>query len=207
MKKAVRIAVPVGCEHALMSGAMVVSTRIVAPLGTIAIAANSFAVTAESLCYMPGYGIADAAATLVGQSLGAGRRELVRRFSHLTVYLGMAVMAVTGAVMFLAAPFMLALLTPDPEIQQLGVHVLRIEAFAEPLFAASIVVSGALRGAGDTLIPSIMNFVSIWFVRLTLAAYLSVSFGLTGVWIAMCIELCFRGVIFLFRLRGERWMK
>lgn len=207
MKKAVRIAVPVGCEHALMSGAMVVSTRIVAPLGTIAIAANSFAVTAESLCYMPGYGIADAAATLVGQSLGAGRRELVRRFSHLTVYLGMAVMAVTGAVMFLAAPFMLALLTPDPEIRQLGVHVLRIEAFAEPLFAASIVVSGALRGAGDTLIPSIMNFVSIWFVRLTLAAYLSVSFGLTGVWIAMCIELCFRGVIFLFRLRGERWMK
>ena len=109
--------------------------------------------------------------------------------------------------MFLAAPFMLALLTPDPEIRQLGVHVLRIEAFAEPLFAASIVVSGALRGAGDTLIPSIMNFVSIWFVRLTLAAYLSVSFGLTGVWIAMCIELCFRGVIFLFRLRGERWMK
>lgn len=207
MKKAVRIAVPVGCEHALMSGAMVVSTRIVAPLGSIAIAANSFAVTAESLCYMPGYGIADAAATLVGQSLGAGRRELVRRFSRLTVYLGMAVMAVTGAVMFFAAPFMLALLTPNPEIRQLGVHVLRIEAFAEPLFAASIVVSGALRGAGDTLIPSIMNFMSIWFVRLTLAAFLSVPFGLTGVWIAMSIELCFRGVIFLFRLWGERWMK
>lgn len=207
MEKAVRIALPVGCEHALMSGAMVVTTRIVAPLGTIAIAANSFAVTAESLCYMPGYGIADAAATLAGQSLGAGRRELVRRFSRLTVYLGMAVMAVTGAVMFFAAPLMLSLLTPDIEIRKLGVHVLRIEAFAEPLFAASIVVSGALRGAGDTLIPSIMNFVSIWLVRLTLAAFLSVPFGLTGVWIAMCIELCFRGVIFLTRLWGEHWIK
>ncbi len=207
IEKAVRIGVPVGCEHALMSGAMVVTTRIVAPLGTIAIAANSFAVTAESLCYMPGYGIADAAATLVGQSLGAGRRELVRRFSRLTVYLGMAVMTVTGAVMFLAAPLMLSLLTPDPQIRQLGVHVLRIEAFAEPLFAASIVISGALRGAGDTLIPSIMNFLSIWAVRLTLAACLSVPLGLTGVWIAMCIELCFRGVIFLYRLWGERWIK
>lgn len=205
--KAIRIATPVGIEHGMMSGAMIVTTRIVAPLGTIAIAANSFAVTAESLCYMPGYGIADAATTLVGQSLGAGRRELVRRFSRLTVALGMIVMAVTGTIMFFAAPFMLSLLTPDPRIQELGVKVLRIEAFAEPLFAASIVVSGALRGAEDTLIPSLMNFISMWLVRLTLAVILSVPLGLIGVWIAMCIELCFRGIIFLCRLRGERWIK
>ena len=115
---------------------------------------------------MPGYGIADAATTLVGQSIGAGRRELVRRFSHLTVMLGMGVMSVTGAVMFFAAPFMLSLLTLEPQIQELGVRVLRIEAFAEPLFAASIVVSGALRGAGDTLVPSLMNFISIVGLRL-----------------------------------------
>lgn len=205
--KALRIAAPVGIEHGLMNGAMIVTTRIVAPLGTIAIAANSFAVTAESLCYMPGYGIADAATTLVGQSIGAGRRELVRRFSRLTVALGMAVMAVTGSIMFFAAPFMMSLLTPDPGIQELGVRVLRIEAFAEPLFAASIVVSGALRGAEDTLIPSLMNFISMWFVRLTLAVILSAPFGLAGVWIAMCIELCFRGIIFLHRLLRERWLK
>lgn len=205
--KAFCIAVPVGIEHGLMNGAMIVTTRIVAPLGTIAIAANSFAVTAESLCYMPGYGIADAATTLVGQSLGAGRRELVRRFSRLTVALGMAVMAVTGSIMYFAAPFMLSLLTPDSRIQELGVRVLRIEAFAEPLFAASIVVSGALRGAGDTLIPSLMNFMSMWFVRLTLAVILSASMGLIGVWIAMCIELCFRGIIFLRRLQKENWIK
>lgn len=205
--KAVWIAVPVGLEHALMNGAMIITTRIVAPLGTVAIAANSFAVTAESLCYMPGYGIADAATTLVGQSIGAGRRELVRRFSHLTVMLGMGVMAVTGAVMFFTAPFMLSLLTPEPQIQELGVRVLRIEAFAEPLFAASIVVSGALRGAGDTLVPSLMNFISMWFVRLTLAVMLSVPLGLTGVWIAMCVELYFRGVLFLLRLKRERWME
>ena len=204
--KAVWIAVPVGLEHALMNGAMIITTRIVAPLGTVAIAANSFAVTAESLCYMPGYGIADAATTLVGQSIGAGRRELVRSFSNLTVILGMGIMAVTGTVMFFAAPFMMSLLTPNSEIQELGVRVLRIEAFAEPLFAASIVVSGALRGAGDTLVPSLMNFISMWFVRLTLAVILSGPLGLTGVWIAMCVELCFRGVLFLFRLKRERWM-
>ena len=116
-------------------------------------------------------------------------------------------MAVTGTIMFFAAPFMLSLLTPDTRIQELGVKVLRIEAFAEPLFAASIVVSGALRGAEDTFIPSLMNFISMWLVRLTLAVILSVPLGLIGVWIAMCIELCFRGTIFLCRLRGERWIK
>lgn len=115
---------------------------------------------------MPGYGIADAAATLVGQSIGARERNMVRRFTRMTVWLGMAVMTLTGIFMYMAAPFMMGILSPDTQVCQLGVQVLRIEAFAEPLFAASIVASGALRGAGDTFIPSIMNFISIWFVRL-----------------------------------------
>ena len=100
---------------------------------------------------MPGYGIASAATTLVGQSIGAGRKDLSRRFAYLSVALGMGIMAFTGALMFLLAPWMFSLLTPDPAIQALGSQVLRIEAFAEPLFAASIVAAGALRGAGDTL--------------------------------------------------------
>lgn len=205
--RAVRLAVPIGLENVMMCGAMIGTTRIVAPLGTVAIAANSFAITAESLCYMPGYGIADAAATLVGQSLGAGKFQLVRRFSRLSVGMGIVVMTVTGATMFLMAPAMMALLTPEPAVQELGIRILRIEAFAEPMYAASIVVSGVLRGAGDTLVSSLMNFSSIWFVRLPLALFLSKGWGLTGVWVAMCFELCFRGVIFLIRLYRERWVK
>ncbi len=204
--KAVRLAVPIGWENVMMCGAMIATTRIVAPLGAVAIAANSFAVTAESLCYMPGYGIADAAATLTGQSLGAGRYELTRRFSRMAVWIGIAIMAAAGAAMFFAAPMMMSFLTPDAEIQMLGVEILRIEVFAEPMYAASIVASGALRGVGDTLRPSMMNFISIWFVRLPLAIILSRSLGLRGVWIAMCLELCFRGVIFLIRLYRERWL-
>ena len=84
---------------------------------------------------------------------------------------------------------------------------LRIEAFAEPMFAASIVAYGVFVGAGNTLIPSLMNFFSIWAVRLTLAAALAPSLGLKGVWVAMCIELCFRGLIFLIRLERGKWMK
>lgn len=207
LKNAARIAVPVGIEQAIQSGAQIVSTTIVAPLGTVSIAANSLAVTAEALCYMPGYGIQTAASTMIGQSIGAGRMDLVRRLSSLTTFFGMAIQTLSGVVLYLEAPLMMASLSVDPAVQQLGTEVLRIEAFAEPWFAASIVAGGCFRGAGDTLVPSIMGLVSMWAVRLPLAALLTPSMGLHGVWLAMCIELHFRGILFLIRLAGRRWTR
>ncbi len=207
LKRAFRIGAPMGVEHAVFCCAQIMTTVIVAPLGIFSIAANSFAITAESLCYMPGFGIADAATTLVGQSIGAGRRKLTRSFAHITVLMGMAVMGVMGILMYLFAPQIIGLMTPIEEIRQLSVTVLRIEAFAEPMFAASIVAYAVFVGAADTLIPCLMNFFSIWAVRLSLAALLAPVLGLKGVWIAMCVELCFRGLIFLIRLKRERWMK
>lgn len=207
LKRALRISLPMGLEHFVICGAQIMTTVIVAPLGVFAIAANSFAITAESLCYMPGYGIADAATTLVGQSLGAKRRQLTRSFARITVFMGMAIMGVMGVAMYIFAPQIIGLMTPVEEIRELGVMVLRIEAFAEPMFAASIVGYGVFVGAADTLVPCLMNFFSIWIVRLSLAALLAPTLGLKGVWIAMCVELCFRGMIFLIRLKRERWMK
>ena len=205
--RAVKIGAPVGLEQMVMCSAYVMSTRIVSPLGTIAIAANSFAVTAESFCYMPGYGVQAAASTLVGQCVGAGQKQLSRRMAWITMGLGVGVMTLGGVLMYIAAPAMIGVLTPNEEIRNLGAAVLRIEAFAEPFYAASIVASGALRGAGDTLVPSCMNFASMWCVRIPLAAILAPRIGLYGVWIAMCIELCFRGILFTARLKRERWMK
>lgn len=207
LKNAVGIGIPMGLERVIMCGAQIMSTVIVAPLGTVAIAANSFAITAESLCYMPGYGIADAATTLVGQSIGARRKELTWRFARITVFMGMAVMAVMGVVMYIAAPAIIGIMTPVPEVTELGASVLRIEAFAEPMYAAAIVCYGIFVGAGSTLVPCIMNLGSIWAVRLSIAAVLAPAHGLKGVWIAMCIELCFRGTIFLIRLFRKKWLE
>ncbi len=204
LKRAVKIAVPVGFEQVVLCGAQIMSTKIVAPLGTVAIAANSFSVTAESLCYMPGYGIGSAATTLIGQSIGAGRKDLTRRLGWLTTGLGMLVMTGSGILLFIFAPFMIGLLSPDPAIRELGTAVLRIEAFAEPMFAASIVASGVFRGAGDTFVPSCMNLFSMWCVRIPLSAFLAPRYGLHGVWTAMCIELCVRGILFLIRLAGKK---
>lgn len=207
LRKACRIGLPMAGEHAVVCGAQILVTVIVAPLGTVAIAANAFAITAESLCYMPGYGIGEAATTLIGQSVGAARGALARRFAHITVYSGMAVMSLMGVLMYVAAPEMMAFFTPDVAVRELGVGILRIEAWAEPMFAAAIVAYGAFVGAGDTLIPSCMNLGSIWAVRLTLAALLAPAYGLTGVWVAMCVELCFRGAIFLWRMYSGAWLK
>ena len=196
---ALHIGAPLAFEHVAVCGAMIATTRIIAPLGTVAIAANSFAVTAESFCYMPGYGIAEAATALVGQSLGAGKEKIAKSFSNLSVLLGGGIMAVTGAVMFFICPWVFQLMTPVFQVRQLAAEVLRIQLFAEPLYGVSIVASGALRGAGDTLVPSILNLISIWGVRLTLALLLVGRWGLHGVWTAMCIELCVRGLLLLFR--------
>lgn len=207
VQHALKISVPIAIQNILMSGAQIVSTMIVAPLGNIAIAAHSFAITAESLCYMPGYGIGDAATTLVGQTHGANRIDLCKNFAYMTVGLGMGVMALMGAVMYVFAPEMIGVLSPVESIRDLGTTCLRIEAFAEPFFAASIVTYSVCVGAGDTKKPAAINLSTMWLVRLTLAYGLSKSYGLEGVWIAMATELTFRGILFLIRLFRGSWMK
>lgn len=205
MKRAFTIGSPISLERGVMCGAQIAITGIIAPLGPVAIAANTFGINIESVCYMPGYGISEAATTLVGQSLGAKRKDLMRSFAWISVCLGMAIMALMGILMAVFAPEMMQMVTTDNGVVELGAEVLRIEAWAEPMFAASIVAYGAFVGSGKTLVPSLMNLGSIWIVRLTLALLLAPSMGLQGVWIAMCIELCWRGAAFLFRLRGRSW--
>ena len=207
LRNAAKVSLPMGAQYMMMSGAQIVSTMIVAPLGNIAIAANTLAITAESLCYMPGYGIGDAATTLVGQSIGAGRSRLARSFAYRTVFLGMGVMAFMGMVMYIFAPEMIGVMTPDADVRLLGSQSLRIEAFAEPMFAAAIVTYSVCLGAGDTLIPATMNLATMWLVRLTLAAHLAPTYGLRGVWMAMAIELTLRGTVFLIRLFSGKWLK
>ena len=196
LRRAVKLALPVAAEQIITCSAYVAFTRIVAPLGTIAIAAHSFSVTAESLCYMPGYGIGAAATTIIGQTIGAQRYALSKHLGRLTTLFGVLVMTDSGCLLYLFAPQVIGLLSTDPSIRALGAQILRIEAFAEPMYALSIVATGVFRGAGDTLVPSVLNLISMWAVRIPLAAALAGRFGLPGVWCAMCVELFVRGLLF-----------
>lgn len=195
-----KIAIPVAIDNIIMGFAYVAFTRIVSQYGTNAVAANSFSITAESLCYMPGFGIGVAATTIVGQCIGAKRRDEAKRLGWMSVILSMVVMGFSGLLMWIFAPQMIGILSPDPEIRALGTEILRIEAFAEVFYGAAIAAAGVFRGAGETLLSSVLNLASVWAVRIPLAFYLGSMYGLKGAWIAMCTELCVRGILFLIRM-------
>ena len=201
-----RVGAPLAAERAALSSAQVLLVRIVSGLGTVAIAANSLGVSAEGLCYMAGYGIQDASIALIGQAVGAHRRDMAKRFAWLCTAMGIAIMALSGVGLWLFAPALMGIFTADAAVIALGVRVLRIEAFAEPMFGASIVASGAMQGAGDSTACFLLNLLSMWGIRLTLAFLLAPRLGLVGVWAAMCLELCIRGVLFLLRLARGKWL-
>lgn len=205
LKRAFKIGAPMAVQEIAMSGANVAATMITAPLGAVAIAANSFAVTAEALCYMPGYGLGSAATTLVGRSVGAGDVKKARRYGNICTVMGALFMGCTGLIMMGICPFVFSMLTPDPQVRELATQVLRIELLAEPLFAVSIVAAGALRGAGDTFVPGMLNLASIWIVRIGLSKLLVGPLGLHGIWIAMAVELSVRGLLMFFRMRTSKY--
>ena len=116
-------------------------------------------------------------------------------------------MSVLAVVMYVYSPTLLAAMTPSVDVQTLSTTVLRIEALAEPLFAASIVCYGVFVGARDTFAPCVITLACIWFVRIGLSLLLVKNLGLQGVWIAMAVELSCRGLLFLLRFHRGKWMK
>ena len=206
-RQAFGISWPLWVQNLISRGAYIAATVLVAPLGTIAIAAHSFAIIAEGFCYLPGYGLEDSATTLVGQSLGAKRPDMAKRFAWITIGTGSSMMTFLAVLMWLFAPQIMGLLSPDPEVIALGVRCLRIEAWAELLFGVSIVAYGCCVGAGDTLVPSLINLLSMWVIRLGLAVFLIPRYGLVGYWVAMATELCVKGLVFGVRIARGRWLK
>lgn len=205
-RQALDISWPLWLQNLISRGAYIAATVLVAPLGTVAIAANSFAIIAEGFCYLPGYGMQDAATTLVGQSLGAKRKDLARGFSMITIASGAAMMLFLAVLMWVFASPIMGLLSQDAQVIELGAKCLRIEAWAEMFYGVSIVAYGCCVGAGDTLVPSMINLLSMWVIRLGLALVLIPKIGLVGYWIAMAVELSVKGIVFAVRIRGNRWM-
>ena len=144
-------------------------------------------------------------ASMVGQlganaSASIGLVASTTWLSRLVVGVGIVIMIGCSTLLFLFAPQMIGMLSPDSEIRALGTALLRIIAFEETFYAAAVVSNGVFRGRGDTLVPSIMTLISMWGVRIPLSAWCAMHYGLKGSWAAVGFELVFRGVIFLVRL-------
>lgn len=206
MHNALVLATPAALERTTLCLAQIVMTSVVTGMGSVAMAANYVAVQTEGICYLPAYGVAAAATALVGQSIGAGRPDMAKRFAYGTTTLGFCLVLGMAGLLFAFAPALTRLLTPEAEVIALSTQVLRIVAFSEPLFAVSIVVIGALRGAGDGKGPFLINTVSMWGIRVLTVLLWTRAYGVVGVWATMAAELCLRGIFFLIRLLRGRWL-
>ncbi len=208
IRQAMKLGLPYIAERCAINVGQLATTWIIGQIGTVAMAANHIAVTAEGLCYLPAYGICYAATTLVGQSVGAGDTEGARKYGALSGWCGFGLCALTGAALFVFAPQLASLFNKDAVVIAEAARALRVVAPAEPMFATFIVLAGALRGAGDTRFPMFLCLGSMWGVRIVLAPILVFRFGvgLVGVWAAMAVDLVVRGVGCALRWRSGRWV-
>ncbi|WP_295156368.1 MATE family efflux transporter [uncultured Ruminococcus sp.] len=206
LAKALKISLPVAFEEFVMCGTFIITTRILAPYGALETAVYALVMTAESVCYMPGFGIGIAATSLVGRSIGENNRALTKSYAKLSLIVGTAVMSLFAMIVFIAAPNICGMLTSDTEAARLAVKCLRIEMLCEPLFAVQLVSSGIFRGADDTLASGIINAVSMWGFRLLLITVLVRRYMVVGVWISISAELCVRGSVFFLRYRSFKWL-
>ena len=208
IRRILRVSYPAALERATINLGQMMFARMSSSLGVAVFAAHNQSIQVESLGYMPAYGFGAAATTLVGQNLGAGKPGDARKYGMRAIALCLALLTGIGALMFIFAPFLISLLTPDPEVRRIGTMLIRICAFEQPFNALSIVTAGALRGAGDTKIPFLYALISMWGVRI-LFAWLTgtvLGFGVAGFWWAMVADLGVRGLLLLWRFRQGGWV-
>ena len=211
MRRILRIGVPGGIDTMSVVFCQLAFLSIIDDLGTVAAAAHGVAIRVESLAYLPGYAFQLAAATLVGQYLGArderqaGRSVLVACSVSGTLLFGV------GLVFFFAAPQLVDLfLGPDQNaVAAVAPKLLQIIAIAMPPLALMQVLTGSLRGAGDTRWPLAFTFIGFLVVRLPLAWLLTHewNWGIAGAWYAMAADVLVRCVLILGRFLSGGWKR
>lgn len=207
IRRILHVGLPTGMEQILFRSGHMVYARMLAELGTIAYAANQVAMNALSISFMPGFGFALAATTLVGQGLGARDPEGAQQRGYTAYRLGAGLMTVMGIVVALFPEQLIGFFTEEAGVIAVGSLPLRLVGLVQPLLAASMVFAGGLRGAGDTRYPMVITAAGIWGLRVPLAYLLGLvmGWGLVGAWSAMAIDFGLRGILNFLRFRGGGW--
>jgi putative MATE family efflux protein len=226
IRRILRIGIPGGADSLGVVTCHMLYVRVINQLGELAAAAHGVAIQIEALAYMPGSAFQIAAATLAGQYLGAGDSQRATRSVVMACLVGGAVMALAGAVFYLRAVTLVEFFL-DPEIHSqevvaLAARLLRIIAYAMPALAVTMVITGALRGAGDTRFPLLFTLLGFLALRIPLATYLAheslmipgvdvaiegLALGVVGAWYAMAIDVVFRCVLFIGRFMHGGWQR
>ncbi len=206
-----RVSVPAAVDSLSTTAGQLWFLSIVNALGNVAASAHGIAIRVEAMGYLSGVAFATAAMSLVGQNLGARQPGHAARDAWTAFAGGCALMAVMGAVFYAFAPDLLAAFAPETNRQAViaaGVPALRLVAFAMPAVACTIIITAALRGAGDTRVPVAITWTGFLGVRIPLAYWLTspaVGLGLIGAWWAMFADLYLRAGLLLLRFASGKW--
>jgi putative MATE family efflux protein len=207
VRKMFKLSIPASLEEFTHSGGRVLSSLWISNMGPVSFAANSIAVAAESISFMPGYGFAVAASTLVGQNLGAYRKDEAEKSALQSTAMGVLLMTFVGLVFFFFPTLIISMFTNLRGVMELASKCLKIGAFEQPFIALSMVMASSLRGAGDTRGAFIVAAVSNWLVRLPLI-YLVVyvlKLEVTYVWIATLIQFVVESGLLTYRFSRRKW--
>ena len=207
IRTAWRIGAPVSGERVVQQAGIMMYTKIVLIYGTVAYAAHQVGLSIESFSFLPGYGFAIAAATMVGQSIGAGKYARAKLENWEANRLAAVGMAAMGAVFFFFPYALMRGFTQDEAVIQLGTQFLRIVALMQVPLALTMVLAGSLRGAGDTRFIMWATTVGMWGVRVPLAFIFGVwlQLGVVYVWTAMIADWTVRMALLLWRYQSEHW--
>lgn len=207
LKTALSVGSPAALERVIMSSGQLALTRLINGLGVVPYAAYFLCNQAESISYLPGFGISIAATTLVGQALGAGEKELARKYGSLCLRFSALMMGGAGVLLFFFSKPLISIFTPDLEVIALGMIGLKIMAFSEPFFGLATAASGIFRGAGDARAAFYITFIGMWGVRMILlyALCYPVGLGVFGAWYAMVADMVVRGALSYYLFRKNRW--
>lgn len=210
MRRILAIGVPSGLEGLITWVAQFSIVIVINRMdrSNVSAAAHLNAVKIESISYLPGFAFAMAAATMVGQALGAKDPTRARRSTYLAYLAGGGIMSVCGvAFIFFGRALADAMLPGQPVTAELAAKCLRLAGFVQAGFAAAMIFSGALRGAGDTVPVMAINLLSICCVRLVgvLVAVFLFHRGVVAVWAVLCGELMIRGILMWRKFEQGRW--
>ncbi len=207
--KLVRIGTPAGLESGIFQVGLLAFQRILSPFGTEAIAAYNVGATILSFSFIPGVGFATAAATLIGQRLGAGQDELATRDGWRSTIACVVAMSAFGLFLMLCARPIAGIFTSDPVVIALTIDVIWILGAAHPFMAVEFALGGALRGAGDTIFPMATVFTGLLCLRLGLAFALATVFhaSVQIVWCALIADYLVKSLMFIARFRSGKWRR
>lgn len=197
----VNLSIPATLERLVMRLGQVLYFGLIVSISAKTFAAHSIAGNIESFTYMPAYGLATAATTLVGNAVGAGESQQAKRYGYSAAKYGVIFMSLLGVVLFFGAPFFASLFTSDQEALRQIVIALRIDAFAQPGLAISLITTGALQGMGDTKSPLYSTAFGMWGIRVVGVIVLSkyLGLGIAGIWLSIAIDLYLRSLFLVYK--------